>query len=79
MKQRIRKHAHEHLSHRGIIQIKNGHMEAHDIYGATIVLTCCETIEYYQAYANGGVVGMIKARTEKRTNADLPLFQNIME
>ncbi len=79
MKHFIRKHAHEHLSHRGIIQITNGHMEAHGIYGATVMLTCPETIEYYHIYASSSAVAMTKTRTEKRSNADLPLFKNIME
>jgi len=49
------------------------------IYGATVILTCPETIEYYYIYASGSAVGMTKTRTEKRSNADLPLFQNITE
>ncbi len=49
MKQRIRIHAEKHLSHLGIIQIKNGHIEAHGVYGATVILTRPETIEYYHA------------------------------
>ena len=79
MKQLIKRHAHEHLSHRGIVKITNGHMEAHGIYGAAVILTCPNTIEYYHIYASGSAVGMTKTRTEKRSNADLPLFQNIME
>jgi len=79
MKQLIRKHAHEHLSHRGVIKITNVRMEAHGIYGATVILTCPETIEYYHIYASGDAVVMTKTRMEKRSNADLPLFQNIME
>ncbi len=46
MKHLIRKYVHEHLSHRGIIKITNGHMEAHGIYGATVILNCPETIVY---------------------------------
>jgi len=35
----IKKHADKYLRHLGRIELRNGHPEAHGIYGATVVLT----------------------------------------
>ncbi len=74
MKHIIKAHAQKHLAGLGHIQIKNGHRCANGIYGTTVILWTPERIEYYSAYAGGGAVGMVKTRTETRSNADMPLF-----
>ncbi|MCB1563919.1 MAG: hypothetical protein KDJ75_10120 [Alphaproteobacteria bacterium] len=74
MKRIIKAHAEKHLAGLGHIQIKNGHKEANGLYGATVILTTPERIDYYSAHAGGGAVGMVKTRSETRSNADIPLF-----
>ncbi len=63
-KSAIQKHADKHLGHLGKIEIRNGHAEAHGIYGATVVLTREDSVEYYAAFAGGGAIGMTWTRTE---------------
>lgn len=68
----IQQHAQKYLSALGKIEIKNGHRKAHDIYAATIVVTCPDRVEYYDIWAGDGAVGMIKTRSQPLPS--LPLF-----
>jgi len=68
----ILKHAEKYLGLLGRIELKNGHQEAHGIYGATVVLTREDCVEYYAAFAGGGAVSMTKTGTELLP--ELPIF-----
>ncbi|MGB9069416.1 MAG: hypothetical protein WCC21_12685 [Candidatus Acidiferrales bacterium] len=70
----IEKHAHKYLGHLGRVELKNCHREADGIYGAIVVLTRSDCIEYYAAFAGSGAVSMTRTRTEPLP--DLPLFAN---
>jgi hypothetical protein len=68
----IQKHADKYLGHLGKVELRNGHREAHGIYGATVVLTRVDCVEYYAAFAGGGAVSMTRTRTEPVP--ELPIF-----
>jgi hypothetical protein len=68
----IQKHADKYLGDHGKVELKNGHREAHGIYGATVVLTRRDCIEYYAAFAGGDAVSMTRTRTELLP--ELPIF-----
>ncbi len=72
-KSAIQRHADKYLGHLGKIQLRNCHAEAHGVYGATVVLTLSDSIEYYAAFAGDGAVSMTKTRTEPLPQ--LPLFR----
>jgi hypothetical protein len=69
----ISEHAQKYLGRLGRIEIKNVRREAHEIYVATVVLTCNDHIEYFNAWAGDGAVAMIKTHTTPV--AGLPLFE----
>ena len=68
----IQKHADKYLGHLGKVELRNGHREAHGIYGASVVLTRVDCVEYYAAFAGGGAVSMTRTRIEPLP--ELPLF-----
>jgi len=68
----IQRHADKYLGHLGKVELRNGHREAYGIYGATVVLTRLDCIEYYAAFAGGGAVSMTKTREEPLPK--LPIF-----
>jgi hypothetical protein len=68
----IQKHADKYLGHLGKVELRNCHREAHGIYGATVVLTRADCVEYYAALAGNGAVSM--TRTGIEPLPALPLF-----
>lgn len=70
----IKKHADKYLGHLGRVELRNGHQEAHGIYGATVVLTRVDCVEFYAAFAGGNAVSMTRTGTEPLP--ELPLFAN---
>jgi hypothetical protein len=60
----IQKHADKYVGHLGKIELRNGHREAHGIYGAAVILTRHDCVEYYAALAGSGAVSMTRTRTE---------------
>ncbi len=71
----IKKHADKYLGHLGRVELRNGHPEGHGIYGATVVLTRVDCVEFYAAFADGSAVSMTRTRTEPLP--ELPLFATL--
>ena len=70
-KTQILQHAEAYLGGRGTIKITD-FRRRRGYFSATIILTTHTVIEYYEAYADGAAIAMVKIRT--RQIQALPLF-----